>query len=650
MKYNKIGFPIILLLSCVLLISETKAQQKNVPLISSTREGVHIFIRGRYTSYSGFEVFRRESGFGKDYKLLTQQPVREINDIYKAQEILGTNWDYLKDFLGTQAPNQILLRMKSPDVATILRYSGVPFARVLGRYYFDNTAKWGKRYVYKIVLLSSTGRELQTLEVKYKVDDALPQYTTKLFSEQLKDKIKLKWNAPRYKEQVNDDFVGFNLYRSSNGKTERLNFLPVLRRENIIWFDKTVNEERTYDYLIKPVDILGREGEASATLSVYVKDLIPPLVPQGLTAKKGYEQIVLNWDKGPADDIVEYEIYRAVELNAKYSHIDNVSGLSTEYIDSTILGGKPYFYKLKAVDNAGNNSLMSSAIYSVAKDSSAPPPPSNITYEISEDNGSVLLNWEQPSIGDLQGYFVSRGYRSNQAIKLTPNSITGPKFVDKDDFHPGHTYYYYIAAIDLSFNQSDKSMIRVQIPDDEPPLEPKSCSRIKNKAGYIQISWQPSMSLDVKKYKIYRYHKDNQELLTVSEGKRYTVLDSTITKGKKYYYSVAAVDSFDNQSEEIKTKPIVARDIFPPPKPHNLELNITDEGVKISWSCPKAADLLGYNIYRSNSKYGSMNKINKEPVKNKQYLDKHGKSGKYYKITSFDSSKNETASKIYRVR
>jgi len=642
----KLKINIILFISFFIISDTSWAQNKNVPMMSSTKQGVHIIVRGRYPGYSGFKVYRKETGFGKDYKLLTEEPIREVNEIAKAQEILGTNWDYLKDFLDTQDPNKILLRMKSPDAATILRYCGVPFAEVLGRYYFDDSAEWGEKYVYKLVLLSVTDRELHTVEVKYKVDDELPQHTTEMTHEQRKDRIKLKWDAPKYKENAEDDFVGFNLYRSYKNKTKRLNFLPVLRRDKIIWFDRTVKEERTYDYLIKPVDVLGREGETSAQLSVYVKDLIPPLVPQGLTSEEGYQYTLLKWDQGEAKDIVNYDIFRAEQLHASYSKIDNVDGSTTRYIDSTVIGGKPYYYKIQAIDNVGNESLISTARYAVAKDSTAPPPPKNLDFEITEDNKSVILNWQKPSSVDMQGYFVSRGYRSNQTVKLTHKSITETKYIDKDNFHAGHTYYYYVAAIDLSFNQSQKARIKVQIPDDEPPLAPKNCTRSKTEQGYVQVRWQPSMSLDVKAYNIYRTLKGEKKLLTVSDGDPYYILDSTMTKGKQYVYSVVAVDSFDNQSEEVQSPPITPRDILPPPEPESINIEIEENGVSLSWDCREVSDLKGFNIYRSNSKYGSMKKINRELVKDKKYFDTDGKKGEYYKITSFDTSKNETASKI----
>jgi len=643
MKIKRNNIIINICIICV-LATNLFAQKIAKPMLSSTKKGVHIFIRGKHINFSGFQVYRKDRGYGKKYKLLTKNPIKEINDVYKAQEELGAYYDYLRDFLKTNDPNEILHRMKSPDVSTILRYCGVPFAKVLGRYYYDDTAIWQKSYVYKIVLLNIQGKELHKIEVKYKVEDNLPVATSELTLDQQKDKVKLSWNAPKYKENVKDDFIGFNVYRKTNSQNKRINFLPVLRRDNIQWTDDTAKEENNYEYSIKPVDILGREGKTSATFSIYVKDLIAPLVPEGLTAKKDYQSINLKWNQGEAKDITTYKIFRGESLNSKYVEIGSIKSSLTEFIDSSLIGGKPYFYKIQAIDNAENASPISPAIWSVAKDTSAPLPPQNIEFQIDNDK-SVILKWEKPQSLDIQGYFVSRGYKSNKSVNLTPTSITSTTFRDKQKFNPGHTYYYHVSAIDLSFNQSKMSTIKVTIPDDKPPRAPEYCDRIMTENGFVEVGWQPSMSLDVKHYQIFRWENNKKILLKTFGREPYGFIDSTVIKGVEYFYSVIAVDSADNQSSEIKCKPITPRDITPPPAPENLKFEIDKSSVKITWSCKQTQDFKGYNIYRTRSKYGTMRKINTKLIMTNNYHDKDGKKGRYYKITSLDTSGNETASK-----
>ncbi|MBN2281752.1 MAG: hypothetical protein JXQ65_14315 [Candidatus Marinimicrobia bacterium] len=635
-------------LICIILFLfvEMFAQQVSKPLMTSNEEGVHILLRGRYSDFSGFLIYRKEKG-SHNFELLTPKPITDIDDPIEAQAILGTYWDYLSDFLKTSDPDALVFRMKSPDVSTILRYCGVPFAKVLGRYYCDTTAKGGQNYTYKIELVDSRGAHFESIETHYQVEDELPVWAAMMSYEQDKTKIRLRWKAPKYMEKVEDDLIGFNVYRKLGTVEERLNFLPVLRRDDIQWTDERAMEEKTYVYSIKPVDFLGREGMVSATLQVSVKDLIAPLVPEGLTAEKDYEAIRLTWLPGVAQDISDYKIFRAESMNAVYSEIGSTGRNQQHFSDLQAMGGKPYFYKIQAIDNVGNKSPLSSAIWSVAQDTSAPAQPENLAYELKDKN-TLQFTWQKSLSPDFQGYYVERGYQSDKAVMLTPHSIAENQFTDRQNFNPGHTYYYYVSALDLSFNQSKKSRITVRIPDNRPPHAPRACDISLTKEGFIEIVWQPSMSLDVMEYHLYRNDGKEKELLKNFNRTLYAFIDSTTVTGKTYSYSLIAVDSSNNHSSEVKTREIKARDILPPAQPVNLKYQIRNKGVDIHWNCKEQQDFAGYNIYVSDSKTEKFIKVNENPVLTKSFY--HSRRKKFYKITALDQSGNETVSEIIEVK
>lgn len=615
------------------------------PMITSSGDTVHIFIRGRYMSYSGFEIYRKGKG-EREFKLLAGNPVTAVDDPLRAQEILGTRYDFLSEWLKTETPEQLLHKMKTPDVATILRYCGIPYAKILGRYYQDATAREGNTYNYRIIMLDWRGKEFDRIEVSYKVKDEMPTVKTKLSYEQEKDIIKLMWKAPEYTGKIDDDFVGFNIYRKGEKNKERLNFLPVLRMKEILWIDREAEEDNEYVYSIFPVDVVGREGKEADRITVKVEDLTPPLVPEGLDAQKGIDFIRLTWNKGKAKDIVSYKIFRAPSLNAKYGLIGEVPGNSTLYIDKDMLSGKPYFYKIQAIDDADNISLISGAVWAVAQDTTPPLPPTNITYK-TEDN-KVFLEWSPSTSKDLKGYFISRGFTRERKLRITPESIEDNQFADEGKFYPGHTYHYGIVAVDISFNESPVETLSVKIPDALPPSPPFNCSRSPTEQGFVRVSWQQSMSLDVELYRVYRYKGDSKKLIKKKEGKPFYFIDSLVTKGEEYSYSITAVDSSNNESEEAKTKSIIPTDITPPAQPENVNIKVKENGIEISWNMKPTADLKGFDIYRCNSIDGVYSKINKEILKSTSFFDRTGKKGLYYKICSLDTSNNESFSKIER--
>ncbi len=87
------------------------------------------------------------------------------------------------------------------------------------------------------------------------------------------------------------------------------------------------------------------------------------------------------------------------------------------------------------------------------------------------DGDQVALTWQANTVdSDLQGYVV---YRSNELLQgfrpITAQPVTSNSWVDMHT-HAGETYYYSVAARDVSHNESGRSAtFEVSIPP--PPYE-----------------------------------------------------------------------------------------------------------------------------------------------------------------------------------
>ena len=69
------------------------------------------------------------------------------------------------------------------------------------------------------------------------------------------------------------------------------------------------------------------------------------------------------------------------------------------------------------------------------------------------------------------------------------------------------------------------------------------------------------------------------------------------------------------------------------------------KSIQVSWTPSTAADLLGYNIYRSSSSGGPFTKVNSVPTEVAYYLDDNlaGLTRYYYQVTALDQSCNESS-------
>jgi len=80
-------------------------------------------------------------------------------------------------------------------------------------------------------------------------------------------------------------------------------------------------------------------------------DTRAPAPPRNLTATSGPGSVSLNWSDNAESDLAGYRVYRRTE-DTKYALLTRTR--SSAYRDESVTGGKIYYYRVKAYDNAGN--------------------------------------------------------------------------------------------------------------------------------------------------------------------------------------------------------------------------------------------------------------------------------------------------------
>jgi hypothetical protein len=85
-----------------------------------------------------------------------------------------------------------------------------------------------------------------------------------------------------------------------------------------------------------------------------------PAAPTGVNSVTGDESILIYWYAVGENDIDHYSIYRSdYGPDEDFSRIATVSESTTEYIDNDVVNGHTYYYRIRAVDNAGHRSVFS---------------------------------------------------------------------------------------------------------------------------------------------------------------------------------------------------------------------------------------------------------------------------------------------------
>jgi predicted phage tail protein len=136
--------------------------------------------------------------------------------------------------------------------------------------------------------------------------------------------------------------------------------------------DRKFEFARTYVYSVRSVaqygsDTVESEQPASSMATVTARDVFPPAAPTGLEvalipATPGMPAYVeLSWAISQDADLAGYHVYRSEDEGSPGERIGTETLLSPAFRDMSVQSGKRYFYRVSALDRAGNESPKSSA-------------------------------------------------------------------------------------------------------------------------------------------------------------------------------------------------------------------------------------------------------------------------------------------------
>ncbi len=128
---------------------------------------------------------------------------------------------------------------------------------------------------------------------------------------------------------------------------------------------------RTYRYVVRTLDQFGPdvvESADSAPVVVSPRNTFAPAAPVGLEAAvipatpRAPAYVELSWAISPEEDLAGYNVYRSDREDTTGERMNSGLLPSPTFRDISVVSGRNYFYRVSAVDHAGNESQPSSAI------------------------------------------------------------------------------------------------------------------------------------------------------------------------------------------------------------------------------------------------------------------------------------------------
>jgi titin len=382
---------------------------------------------------------------------------------------------------------------------------------------------------------------------------------------------------------------------------------------------------------------------------------VAPSVPLDFKAESMNNQIKLTWDHPESDgdsSRIGYVLRRGLNTDDMNIRKSDFGPFVTQFIDNTVTNGITYYYDLAAINEIDGVGTRTDLI------AEKPVGPASPVINVSADYGSrvVYLEWETPESDggdDLVGYRIMRG-----PLKTSLNEwfdIPVQNSYEDQDVENGVSYYYAVRASN-SYVVNGTMHEPVQVTPRGTPGAPGDFN-VTGRDREVFLNWTAPADDgggSIMRYNIYRgLTEGTVELYFSPIGLRSEYLDTNITNGETYFYSVAAINM---EGEGAKTDIVEVKPIGVPDSPLNLTVQPGDASAYLTWKAPTndgGTPITNYRVYKTQK--GAEMELVKELGIVFEYTDENLTNGDtyYYQIRAKNDqgigwpSKNEEVKPDY---
>ncbi len=384
--------------------------------------------------------------------------------------------------------------------------------------YVNTGAKDGVTYYYMVTAVNDSGESAFSNTVSGQNKAVTPKPSApvvKIGNSATSGKPMLTWDAV-------DGATSYKVYRatSQNGPCRLLGSVTTTTYVNT-----GAKDGVTYYYMVTAVNDSG-ESAFSNTVSGQNKAVTPkpaaPVVKIGNSATSGKPMLTWNAVSGATS----YKVYRATSQNGTYSLLGTVT--ATSYINTGAKDGVTYYYKVKAVNSAGE-SPYSNIVSGQSKAVTPKPAAPVVKIGHSASSGKPMLTWN--AVDGAASYKVYRATAKNGAYSVinTTKALT----YTNTGAALGTTYYYKVEAL----NAAGKSMGFSAVVEGK--VAPVLAVGYSSVSGKPQLTWKAVPGAT--EYQVYRSTQQNSGYAKINTTTATSYVNTGAKANTTYYYKIVAV-------------------------------------------------------------------------------------------------------------
>ena len=368
-------------------------------------------------------------------------------------------------------------------------------------YYAGTASDWAK-------ITIEEGNEPLTSATLHCAKSAPTAPVVKLGNSATSGKPMLTWNAVY-------GATSYRIYRS----TSRGSGYSLLGTTTATSYTNTgAKAGTTYYYRVKACNDAGL-SPYSNVVSGKVKSVTPkpaaPVVKLGNSATSGKPMLTWNAVSGATS----YKVYRATSQNGTYSLLGTVT--ATSYTNTGAKAGVTYYYKVKAVNSAGESAYSNIV--------SGRATVTTLTMGHSSTSGKPQLTWK--AVSGAVSYKVYRATAKNGAYTVinTTKALTYTNV----GAALGTTYYYKVEAL----NAAGKSLGFSAVVEGK--VAPVLAVGYSSVSGKPQLTWKAVPGAT--EYQVYRSTQQNSGYSKINTTTATSYVNTGAKANTTYYYKIVAV-------------------------------------------------------------------------------------------------------------
>lgn len=324
------------------------------------------------------------------------------------------------------------------------------------------------------------------------------------------------------------------------------------------------------------------------------QNFLPPDPITNLSLTWGDQRLVLAWTNPVGKDFQGVRVQ--LKAGSPPSGVNDgqtvLNGVGSSVTSTGLTNNVVYHYALFTFDEVPN--------YSPAAITSGVPAdaiaPANVTALSAQAvTGGILLAWANPTDGDFAGMRIQRtgsGYPAGPLDGTTIYTGTGTNFLDTPLAGVGSTNFYRVFAFDEVPNYSSGASVPFAAP---PPVTSFSIA-ITDTA--VRLSWNPP---NTNLYRVMLLSKTGTpptgplDGVLIYQGTSGSFTNEGLNNGTLYHFAAITVDATPNFSTAVAGSAVPA-DVTGPAPPSFFAATAITGGVRLAWTNPVDADLMGVRI------------------------------------------------------